>query len=160
VPSFDVVSEIDLQEVRNAVDQANRELATRYDFRGVDASFDLQAGAVLLKALEEFQLEQMDDILRSKLVRRNLDVRCLEPGKVEAAGKEKRRRYSLLSGIDKDRARDLIKRIKESKIKVQAAIQGEKLRITGKKRDDLQQTIALLKAADVGIPLQFDNFRD
>ncbi len=160
VPSFDVVSELDLQEVRNAVDQANRELATRYDFRGVEASFELLEGAIAMKALEEFQLEQMDDILRSKLVRRNIDVRCLDPGKVEASGKEKRQRLSLRSGIDKDHARDMVKHVKESKLKVQAAIQGDKLRITGKQRDDLQQAIASLKAKDFGIALQFDNFRD
>ena len=160
MPSFDVVSELDLQEVRNAVDQANRELATRYDFRGVEASFELIDKAILLKAPEEFQLEQMADILRGKLVKRNVDVRCLDAGKIEASGKEKRRQFGLVSGIDKDRARDLVKTIKDSKLKVQSAIQGEKVRVTGKQRDDLQKVIALLKAADFGIPLQFDNFRD
>lgn len=155
-----MVSELDLQEVRNAVDQANRELATRFDFRGIEASFELVEGAIALKAMEEFQLEQMDDILRGKLVKRGIDVRCLDPGKIEAAGKEKRRRLGLRSGIDKDHARDLVKHVKDAKLKVQAAIQGEKLRITGKKRDDLQETIAALKAKDFGIALQFDNFRD
>ncbi len=160
MPSFDVVSELDLQEVRNAVDQANRELATRYDFRGIDAAFELVDRSIAMKAPEEFQLDQMDDILRGKLVRRNVDVRCLDPGKTEASGKEKRRRHGLKSGIDKDSAREVVKHIKESKLKVQAAIQGDKVRVTGKKRDDLQQVIALLKGMDVGLPLQFDNFRD
>ena len=160
MPSFDVVSELDLQEVRNAVDQANRELATRYDFRGVEATFELVDKTIAMKAAEEFQLEQMDDILRGKLVRRNVDVRCLEPGKIEASGKEKRRRHALRSGIDKDSAREIVKQIKESKLKVQAAIQGDKVRVTGKKRDDLQQVIAALKDLDIGLPLQFDNFRD
>jgi cyclic-di-GMP-binding protein len=160
MPSFDVVSEVDLQEVRNAVDQANRELTTRFDFRGVDAGFELETEAIVLSAPEEFQLTQMVDMLRGKLVRRNLDPRCLEAGKIEGAGKVRRQRFKLLQGIDKDHSRDIVKRIKDAKIKVQAAIQGEKVRVTGKQRDDLQQAMALLKGADLDIALQFDNFRD
>jgi uncharacterized protein YajQ (UPF0234 family) len=160
MPFFDVVSEVDLQEIRNAVDQANRELATRWDFRNVEASFALDDDAIVLTAVEEFQIEQMLDILRGRLVRRNIDSRCLEAGKIEASGREKRQRFSLRKGIDKDRARDIVKRIKDAKLKVQAAIQGEKVRVTGKQRDDLQQVIALLRGAELDIPLQFDNFRD
>jgi hypothetical protein len=160
MPFFDVVSDVDLQEIRNAVDQANRELATRWDFRGVDAGFALEDDAIVLKAAEEFQIEQMLDILRGRLVRRNIDSRCLEAGKIEASGREKRQRFKLRKGIDKDHGRDIVKRIKDSKLKVQAAIQGDKVRITGKQRDDLQQVIALLRSAELDIALQFDNFRD
>ena len=160
MPSFDVVSEVDLQEVRNAVDQANRELATRYDFRGIEASFVLEEKALLLRAQEEFQLTQMIDILRGKFARRNLDPRCLAEDKMEAAGREKRQRFRLVTGIDKDKSREIVKAIKDSKAKVQASIMGEKVRVTGKKRDDLQQVIAMLRDAKLGIPLQFDNFKD
>jgi len=160
VPSFDVVSEVDQQEVRNAVDQANRELATRYDFRGIDASFVLEEKALLLRAQEEFQLTQMIDIVRGKFVRRNLDPRCLAEDKMESAGREKRQRFRLVTGIDKDKSREIVKLIKDSKVKVQASIMGEKVRVTGKKRDELQQIIALLRDSKLGIPLQFDNFKD
>jgi cyclic-di-GMP-binding protein len=160
MPSFDIVSEVDMQEVRNAVDQANRELATRFDFRGVDAHFALEDGAILLTAQEEFQLEQMHDILRDKLVRRKVDAACLDAQTIEASGKQKRRRWRIVQGIDRDQSKEIVKRIKDSKAKVQASIQGEKVRVTGKKRDDLQQIIALLRDAKLAIPLQFDNFRD
>jgi cyclic-di-GMP-binding protein len=160
VPSFDIVSEVDTQEVRNAVDQASRELSTRFDFRGIDAAFQLEELAILLTAQEEFQLEQMHDILRDKLVRRKVDAACLRADAIEASGKQKRRRYHIVQGIDRDQSREIVRRIKDSKIKVQASIQGEKIRVTGKKRDELQQIIAMLRDAKVGIPLQFDNFRD
>lgn len=160
MPSFDIVSEVDMQELRNSVDQANRELGTRFDFRGVGASYELEDSAILIRAEEEFQLEQMADILRDKMVRRKVDTRCLDPGQIEASGREKRRRYAIVQGIDRDQSREIVKRIKDSKIKVQTSIQGEKVRVTGKKRDDLQETIALLRAAELAFPLQFDNFRD
>ena len=160
MPTFDIVSEVDMQEVRNSVDQANRELGTRFDFRGFTVSFELEEAAVLVRAEEEFQIEQMEDILRDKLVRRKVDTGCLEPGQIEASGREKRRRYKIVQGIDRDCGREIVKCIKDSKLKVQASIQGEKIRITGKKRDDLQQVIAMLREADLKIPLQFENFRD
>jgi len=160
VPSFDVVSEVDMQELRNSVDQATRELGTRFDFRGVAASYELEDAAIVIRAEEEFQLEQMADILRDKMVRRKVDTRCLHPGEMEASGREKRQRYNLVQGLDRDKTKEIAKRVKESKIKVQTSIQGEKIRVTGKKRDDLQQVIAMLREADLGIPLQFDNFRD
>jgi uncharacterized protein YajQ (UPF0234 family) len=160
MPSFDVVSEVNVQEVRNAIDQANRELATRYDFRGIEASFALDENAIQMRAPEEFQLDQMADILRGRFARRNLDARCLVADKVEAAGKEKRQRFRLITGIDKDKSREILKLVKESKLKVQASVMGEKVRISGKKRDDLQAVIALLREGELGIPLQFDNFKD
>lgn len=160
MPSFDVVSEVDMQEVRNAVDQAQRELGTRFDFRGVDAQFELTDAGIRVAANEEFQLEQMEDILRDKLVKRSVDVACLDAGEVEGSGKQKRRTYTLKQGIDRDNAKKITKLAKESKLKLQAQVNGEKVRITGKKRDDLQAIIAELRELDLGIPLRFDNFRD
>lgn len=160
MPSFDVVSEVDIQEVRNAVDQAVRELGTRFDFKGVDAGFELNEETIALHAQEEFQLGQMLDILRDKFVRRSVDVRALEPGEIEASGKQKRQAFSLKQGIDRDSAKKIVKLIKDSKLKVQAQIQGDQVRVTGKKRDDLQQTMAILKEADLDMPLEFNNFRD
>jgi uncharacterized protein YajQ (UPF0234 family) len=160
MPTFDIVSEVDMQEVRNSVDQASRELGTRFDFRGVTASFELEEGAILIRAQEEFQIEQMEDILRDKLVRRKVDTGCLDPGGIEGSGNEKRRRYKIVQGIDRDQGKEIVKRVKESKLKVQASVQGEKIRITGKKRDDLQDVIAMLREAKLEIPLQFENFRD
>ena len=160
MPSFDVVSEVDLQEVRNAVDQASRELGTRFDFKKVESGFELADGRIELFAEEEFQLGQMLDILRDKLTRRGLDVRILDPGAVEASGKQKRQYFGLRQGIDRDTAKRLVKLIKDTKLKVQAQIQGEKIRVTGKKRDDLQGVMAGLKEADLELPLNFDNFRD
>lgn len=160
MPSFDVVSEVDFQEVRNAVDQAARELGTRFDFRGVDAGFDLAEERIQLHAEEEFQLGQMLDILRDKLVKRGVDTRALDPGEVEASGKQKRQAFGLKQGIDRDAAKKIVKLIKDSKLKVQSQIQGDQVRVTGKKRDDLQQAIATLKEAELDMPLDFDNFRD
>ncbi len=160
MPSFDIVSEVDMQEVRNAVDQANREIGTRFDFRGFAVSFELEDGAVLIRAEEAFQIEQMEDILRDKLVRRKVDTGCLDPEQIEASGREKRRRYRIVQGIDRDQGKEIVRRIKDAKLKVQAAIQGEKIRISGKKRDDLQQVIAMLRDAELEVPLQFENFRD
>ena len=160
MPSFDVVSEVDEQEVKNAVDQANRELETRYDFRGVEASFELADSGITLSAPEEFQIQQMEDILREKLTRRSVDAGCLDPGDIEGAGKVKRRKYGLKQGIDQDTARKMTKMVKGSKMKVQAQVNGDKVRVTGKKRDDLQQVMTLFKEAGLGLPLQFDNFRD
>ena len=160
MPSFDVVSEVDIQEVRNAVDQAVRELGTRFDFKGVDAGFELGDSGIQFHAEEEFQLGQMLDILRDKFVRRGVDVRALDPGSVEASGKQKRQTYALKQGIDRDSAKKIVKLIKDAKLKVQTQIQGDQVRVTGKKRDDLQQAIAALKEADLEMPLDFNNFRD
>ncbi|HEY5679670.1 MAG TPA: YajQ family cyclic di-GMP-binding protein [Pseudomonadales bacterium] len=160
MPSFDVISEVDLQEVRNAVDQASRELRTRFDFKGVDASFEYADEGILLAAMEEFQLGQMLDILKDKLNRRGVDVRALDPGTIEASGKQKRQAFALKQGIDRDTAKRLVKILKDSRLKVQSQIQGEQVRVTGKKRDDLQQAIAALKDAGLEVPLDFTNFRD
>jgi uncharacterized protein YajQ (UPF0234 family) len=160
MPSFDVVSEVDLQEVRNAVDQANREVGTRFDFKGSDAQFSLDGVTVTLAAEGEFQLQQMIDILHNKLVKRGVDISCLERGKVETANLRARQQVTVRQGIDTDTARAIVKQIKGAKLKVQAQIQGEQVRVTGKSRDALQSVIALLRDTDVGLPLQYINFRD
>jgi cyclic-di-GMP-binding protein len=160
MPSFDVVSEFDAHEARNAVDQANREVDTRFDFKGTGSKFEQEGEVITLRSNTEFQLEQMLTILRQKLAKRGIDIACLQEEAPEVAGHEARQKVVLRQGIDTPLARDLVKQIKGSKLKVQAAIQGDKLRVTGKKRDDLQAVIAMLKEADVGLPLQFENFRD
>ena len=160
MPAFDVVSEVDLQEVRNAVDQAGRELRSRFDFRGVEAHFELADAGIRIAAEQDFQLKQMEDILRTKLAGRGIDGACLDPREIEGAGKQRRRLFGLKQGIDRDSAKRIAKLVKDSKRKVQAQINGPKVRVAGKKRDDLQAIIALLKEADLQVPLQFDNFRD
>lgn len=160
MPSFDVVSEVDLQEVRNAVDQANREVGTRFDFKGVDAKFEQSETEITLQAEQEFQLNQMMDILRQKLVKRKVDIGCMDIKDPESSLNAARQRVVIKQGIDTDSAKKMVKQIKGSKIKVQAQIQGEQVRVTGKKRDDLQQVMGILREADYGLPLQFTNFRD
>ena len=160
MPSFDVVSEVNLHEVSNAVDQANREVSTRFDFKGSGAKFEQDEDVVTATAGSDFQLQQMLDILRNKLSRREVDLDCLEPGKVEIQGKSARQSLVLKQGIDTPQAKEIVKLIKESRLKVQAAIQGDKVRITGKKRDDLQKSMALLREAKISLPLQFQNLRD
>lgn len=160
MPSFDIVSEADLQEVRNAVDQANRETGTRFDLRGVDAGFELGDGIIKLHAEHEFQLKQLMDILRQKMVKRGVDLGCLDSDDPVCSLKSARQEIAIRQGIDTETAKRIIKSIKGAKLKVQAQIQGEQVRVTGKKRDDLQQTISHLREADWGLPLQFINFRD
>ncbi len=160
MPSFDVVSDFDAHEASNAVDQANREVNTRFDFKGTGSTYTLDGQSILLKSQSEFQLEQMMDILRQKLSKRGIDIGIIEEQDPEITGSEARKTVILRKGIETDLARKLVKVVKGSKIKVQAAIQGDKLRISGKKRDDLQQTIQLLKDTDVDLPLQYENFRD
>ena len=160
MPSFDVVSELDMHEVANALDQANREVSTRFDFKGSNARYEQKDSDVVLHAQVEFQLQQMLDILQTKLVKRGVDIACLEVKEPEVSGKEARQTVILRQGIDTELAKQIVKLVKESKLKVQAAIQGDKVRITGKKRDDLQEAIALLRRAKLTLPLQYDNFRD
>ena len=160
MPSFDVVSDFDAHEAANAVDQANREVNTRFDFKGTGSKFELEGQAITLTSQSEFQLQQMMDILRQKLAKRGVDIGCLDEQQPEITGSAARQTVILRRGIDTDLARKLVKIVKSSKIKVQAAIQGDKLRISGKKRDDLQATIRLLKETDVDLPLQYENFRD
>jgi uncharacterized protein YajQ (UPF0234 family) len=160
MPSFDVVSEVDKHELTNAVDQANRELANRFDFKGTDAKFELDGFVVTQVASSAFQLKQMIDILRSRLSARSIDVRCMDiADPLENLGGA-RQKITVKQGIEQVVSKKLIASIKEAKLKVETQITGDKLRITGKKRDDLQDAIALLKKADVPLPLQFNNFRD
>jgi uncharacterized protein YajQ (UPF0234 family) len=160
MPSFDVVSDFDAHEASNGVDQANREVNTRFDFKGTGSSFVLDDQVISLTTQSDFQLQQMLDILRQKLAKRGIDVACMEEKEAEFSGSEARQQVILRKGIDTDLARKLVKMVKGSKLKVQAAIQGDKLRISGKKRDDLQAVIALLKGAAIELPLQYENFRD
>ena len=160
MPSFDVVSEIDHHELKNALDHANREIGTRYDFKGSNAKIEQAGNDLTLEAESKFQLQQMTPILLEKMSKRNIDVDCLEFGSVVEMNKRARQQISVKEGLDKDLAKKMVKQIKDSKLKVQAAIQGEQLRVTGKKRDDLQQVMQNLRDAGLGIPLQFNNFRD
>ncbi|MBA2492484.1 MAG: YajQ family cyclic di-GMP-binding protein [Gammaproteobacteria bacterium] len=160
MPTFDVVSEVDLHEVANAVDQTSREVANRYDFKGLDASLTREDNVLTLQAPAAFQLKQMLDILAQKLARRGVDVACMEEGKVEESGNRARQLVTLRRGIDAELARKLVKIIKDKKLKVQTTIQGDKLRVSGKSRDDLQQVIGMLREEKIGQPLQFENFRD
>ncbi len=160
MPSFDVVSELDMHEVNNAVDQANREVATRFDFKGTDSKFNREETVVTLQSESDFQLGQMLDILRGKLNRRGIDLACLKVDEPEQSGRQAKQVVTLRQGIETDLAKKMVKMIKDKKLKVQAQIQGEKVRVSGKKKDDLQQVISMLKAADIEMPLQFTNFRD
>ena len=160
MPSFDVVSDFDSHEANNAVDQANREVNTRFDFKGTGSKFELEEQVVSLTTQSDFQLKQMMDILQQKLARRGVDIGCLDEQEPEFSGSEARQKVIMRRGIDIDRARKLVKQIKGAKLKVQAAIQGDKLRVSGKKRDDLQAVIGMLKETDIGLPLQYENFRD
>jgi uncharacterized protein YajQ (UPF0234 family) len=160
MPSFDVVSEVNLHEVANAVDQANREVETRFDFKGSNAKFEQSESTINLLAETEFQLQQMLDILHNKLAKRGVDIASLKTDPPQLAGKQARQTVTLIQGIDSVLAKKIVKLIKDSKLKVQAAIQGDKVRVTGKKRDDLQAVIALLRGAELEQPLQFENFRD
>ncbi|MGL4756052.1 MAG: YajQ family cyclic di-GMP-binding protein [Aeromonadaceae bacterium] len=160
MPSFDIVSEVAMNEVQNAVDNANRELQTRFDFRGVEASFELNKEEIKLAADADFQLKQMLDILRDKLIKRNIEATSLDIGDSVHSGRRYFLDVKLKQGIDKEMAKKLVKLLKDSKMKVQAAIQGDEVRVTGKKRDDLQEAIALIRSSDLGQPFQFTNFRD
>jgi hypothetical protein len=160
MPSFDVVSEVDQHELRNALDQANREIGTRYDFKGSNARIEQTGNQLTLEAEAEFQIKQIVPILKEKMSKRGIDVDCLEFGDVVEMNKRARQPVTVREGLDSETARKMVRLIKESKLKVQAAIQGEQLRVSGKKRDDLQQVMQTLRGAGLGIPLQFNNFRD
>ena len=160
MPSFDVVSEVDLHAFTNAVDQASRVIETRFDFKGVDAGFERKERVVTLHAEAEFQLEQMLDILRGALTKCKIDPSAVKPGDVQKSGKVVKQDVTMQHGLDTDLCRKIVKMVKDARLKVQAAIQGEQVRVTGKKRDDLQDVIALLRASDIDVPLQFENFRD
>lgn len=160
MPSFDVVSEVDSQEVTNAVDQSNREVRTRFDFKGTDSSFTRDGDTITLKSESEFQLKQMLDILQSKLNKRGVDIACLAIAEPVLVGKEARQVVTIRQGLETELSRRIVKMIKDSKLKVQGAIQGDKVRVTGKKRDDLQTIISTLRDAKFDMPLQYVNFRD
>lgn len=160
MPSFDVVSKVDTHELTNAVDQARRELEKRYDLRGTGARFEMQDLVITQYAASEFQLDQLLEILRLRLSARGIDPRCLDLGAVETNLAGARRVIKLKQGIEQSIAKKLVGQIKDARLKVDAQIQGDKLRVTGKKRDDLQLAIALLRKAPVELPLQFENFRD
>jgi len=160
MPSFDIVSQVDLHELRNGVDQANREFSTRFDFKGSGARVDQEELMLTLHAANEFQIKQMQEVLMTKLAKRSVDIGCLQMDEIEASGQQARQRIAVRQGIDDNLARKIVKLVKDTKLKVQTAIQGEQVRVTGKKRDDLQEVIATLRKADLGLPLQYINFRD
>lgn len=160
MPSFDIVSELDMHEVTNGLDQANREIETRFDFKGTNCRFERKEKEITIFAQQAFQLKQLLEILEQRLVKRGIDILSIDAQNPEVAIHEARQKVILKEGIDQKNSKEIIKLIKDSKIKVQAAIQGEKVRVTGKKRDDLQECIAMLRQAKLEVPLQFDNFRD
>ncbi len=160
MPSFDIVSEVDLHQLTNAVDQAGRIIANRFDFKGVEASFQREERTVTITAEAEFQVSQMEDMLRSALIKCEIDPAAMDCGEPVTSGRQVRETVVLQHGLDSTQCKAIVKRIKDAKLKVQAQIQGDQVRVTGKKRDDLQQVIALLRDEDFGAPLQFNNFRE
>lgn len=160
MPSFDIVSEVDKHHLTNAVDQANRLISTRFDFKGVAAKFERNEFVVTLWAEVDFQLEQMLDVLKSALYKNKIDIACLDEGDMTAYGKQVKQEINVRTGLDSDLCRKIVKLIKTEKLKVQAQMQGDQVRVTGKKRDDLQQVMALLREAKLEMPLQYTNFRD
>lgn len=160
MPSFDVVSEIDTHELTNAIDQCNREVSNRFDFKGTNSRIETKETVLTLIAPAEFQIKQITDILHAKLSKRGIDVGCLDYGDIQESINETRQEITVRQGIDKELARKIVKLIKNTKLKVQSSIQGDQVRINGKKRDDLQEAIAFLKEQNLGLPLQYTNFRD
>ncbi len=160
MPSFDVVSKVDNHEVTNAIDQVTREINTRFDLKGTDTRLELLKNTITIIAPSDFQLKQVDEILRNKLAKRNVDIRSLDYKPAEVKLNEARQEVEVKQGLDSETAKKIVKSIKEASLKVQATIQGEQVRVTGKKRDDLQAAIAYLREAKLNLPLQFENFRD
>jgi hypothetical protein len=161
MPSFDIVSEVNQVEVRNAVDQSSKEVATRYDFKGSDARIEVNEKVLTVFADAEFQLDQVMDILLGKLSKRGVDVRCLDHGKLEkVSGNKVKKVITVKEGIETELAKKIVRLIKDSKLKVQASIQGDAVRVTGAKRDILQEVIAMMRKEITDFPLQFNNFRD
>jgi len=160
MPSFDVVSKVNLHEITNAIDQANREVTTRFDFKDTNAKFELTAEKITLTAPAKFQLQQMIAILENKFAKRGLDLSCLKREEIEESLHEARQALTIQQGIQHELAKKIVKSIKDANLKVQTTIQGEQLRVTGKKKDDLQQVITLLRAQKWDLPLQYENFRD
>ncbi|MBI2969692.1 MAG: YajQ family cyclic di-GMP-binding protein [Gammaproteobacteria bacterium] len=160
MPSFDIVSEVDSHELANSVDQANREISNRFDFRGTNSRVEHIENSLTLIGPAEFQIGQMTDILQTRLAKRGIDVRCLEFGKIQESASEARQEVAIRRGIDRELAKRIVKIVKDSRLKVQASVQGDQVRVSGKKRDDLQQIIALLRNEKIDVPLQFVNLRD
>jgi uncharacterized protein YajQ (UPF0234 family) len=160
MPSFDIISEFDKHELQNAVDQANKEVGTRFDFKGTDSRFELNDNNLFMISGSAFQLQQMFSIICSKLTRRGIDIACMETGDPKPSGKGMKQEIIMKQGLDTALAKKIVKLIKDKKLKVQAAIQGEQVRVTGKKRDDLQEVIQMLREEKLEMPLQFENFRD
>jgi len=160
MPSFDIVSEFDKHELTNAIDQANREVTTRFDFKGTNSKYSQNENTISMESQSEFQLQQMLDIIQSKLTKRGIDISCLEIKEAEIHLNSAKQDVLVKQGIETELAKKIIKMIKDKKLKVQSQIQGDQVRVTGKKRDDLQQVIAMLKAESLDMPLQYVNFRD
>ena len=160
MPSFDIVSEIDMHELSNSIDQTNREITNRFDFKGTNSRVELKENIITLVAPAEFQIKQIEDILTTKMSKRGIDIKCLEKGEVTENINEAKKAITVRQGIDKELAKKLVKLVKDTKLKVQSSIQGEQVRVTGKKRDDLQEIIQMLKNSKLDLPLQFVNFRD
>ena len=161
MPTFDIVSKFDPSEVDNAIQNLKREIVQRYDFKNSNSEIEFERELIIIKTDDDYKLTQLQEMLKVQITKRGIDVRALDMGKVEmSAGQAVRQNITMMQGINKDISKDIIKIIKESKIKVQVSIQGDELRISGKKRDDLQQTITLLKTQSLDLPLQFINFRD
>jgi cyclic-di-GMP-binding protein len=160
MPSFDIVSELNAHEVANAVDQANREVGTRFDFKGTNARYELKEYVITLSAPADFQLKQMMDILKLKLTKRGIDIVCMKVDEPVVTGQTAKQIVTLRQGIDTELGKKLQRLIKDSKLKVQAAIQDKQVRVTGKSKDDLQSAIALVRGGKLDLPLQFTNFRD
>lgn len=161
MPSFDIISEVNQVEVRNALDQANKELSTRFDFKGSDARAEVADKTLTLYADDDFKLKQVTDIVAGKLTKRGVDIRALKYGNVEkVSGNKVKQVVTIRVGVEQELAKKIVKLIKDSKMKVQASIQGDTVRVSGAKRDDLQAAIALVKKSITDFPLQYDNFRD
>ncbi len=160
MPSFDIVSEVDKHILTNAVDQANRTITTRFDFKGVDAKFERSDFVVTIWAEVDFQLQQMLDMLQASLIKNNIDIKCLEVADPKPLGKQVKQEVVVRTGLESLLAKKIVKLIKDKKLKVQSQVQGDQVRVTGKKRDDLQQVIAMLREESLDMPLQFNNFRD
>ena len=161
MPSFDIVSEVDKQELKNAVEQTNKEVSTRFDFKGSDARVAQSEYELTVYADDEFKLDQVQEVLNNKLIKRSIDIKCLDFGKIEkVTGNKVKRTVTVKTGVEIELAKKIVKEIKDSKLKVQASIQGDTVRVTGVKRDFLQETIALVRKQIADFPLQFQNFRD
>lgn len=160
MPSFDIISEFDKHELKNAIDQASKEVSTRFDFKDTDSSFELTDDKIIMVSGSAFQLQQMFSIVCSKLTRRGIDIACMDLGDAKPSGKSMRQEITMKQGLDSTLAKKIVKLIKDKKMKVQAAIMGDQIRVTGKKRDDLQEVIQMLRNEQLDMPLQFENFRE